>query len=176
MDDITASQTSVVRNPSPVGIDDFLIDYRHHQSSIQEFLSCLDRSDLAEEGMLTWRSSHQNSSSHPSSQSAASSEIETNPKPSSLESKTAIHGQHPKSRFGTHACTLVCNNAHRPKKTFKDKQDMTEAEKEERRRFQNREAQRRFRERQMREEYRRASLNQHGKLLAWLQTKTMSKY
>lgn len=170
MDHNISPLTSHSRKSPSVGIDDYLIDYRHHQNSIQEFLSCLDRSDMAEEGMMSGSSSFSSLPSHSTSHSTSSeaSEIDIDSESSSLESKAAIH-----PRYDTATCTLV-SKAYQPKKTIKNKQDMTEKEKDERRRFQNREAQRRFRERQMREEYRRASINQHGKLLAWLQTKTMS--
>jgi hypothetical protein len=166
------TSTSLFENQPSVAIDDFLINYRHRQSSIQEFLSCLDNCDLAEGQTMVGKSSFHGLSSHSTSQltSTSPSEVDLDSESSSLESKATIHTE----QFGTSACKQVCK-ANQPKKTIKCKQDISEKEKDERRRFQNREAQRRFRERQMREEYRRASIHQHGQLLAWLQTKATSK-
>jgi 23S rRNA maturation mini-RNase III len=58
-----------------------------------------------------------------------------------------------------------------PKKTIHRTNALTDEEKDERRRVQNREAQRRFRERHMLDEYRKASSTLQMQLLGWLHVK-----
>ena len=150
-------------------IDDFLINYTHHQGSIQEFLSCLDRgeeySNVAVKGEEPNQSNCDDSTQPPLQStsslvetSSALPPIDIDSEPSSLVFTAAAHTKHPKSRACRAAGKITCKAIH-PKKTIDQKQTLTEEEKDERRRFQNREAQRRFRERHMLEAYRKASSN-----------------
>jgi hypothetical protein len=183
--DIPAS-TSTLRKKSE-GVDDFLINFKHHQSSIQDFLSCLDKSEVAHEGIAVL-SNVQNLTAKSSAQSGYSDIQVSSPSHSevvgidserlNLESKAVLQrheGQQPKSRVGQSGDSKL-GNAHQSKRLLHPTQDMTEKEKDERRRFQNREAQRRFRERRMLDEYRRMSFSVPGKLLEWPTPKTSSNF
>ncbi len=135
---------------SSLGIDDFLLDYKHHQSSIQDFMSCLDGSSAAS------RSTDALDSFMPSEptfhdKGSASTEVD-------FDSES-----NKKSNQDTSSHKVVCR-ARQSKKTIGRKQALTSEEKDERRRLQNREAQRRFRERHMLEVYRKASSNLQTRL------------
>ena len=152
---------------SSVGIDDFLLNYRHHQSSIQDFMSSLDEPMpiVSKRNVLVASTS--------SGESVSSSpEFEIESDTSSLEPaapKAIIQTtQIANSRFGKVEACKTISKALQPRKTIGCKQALTEKEKDERRRIQNREAQRRYRERHMLEAYRKASSNLHGQLLGWL--------
>ena len=145
---------------SSTGIDDFLLNYKHHQSSIQDFMSCLDDPFTASLGVgaldKTWELTFYGKGA------TSSSEVDFDSDSSGRESK--------KSKLGT-ASRQVTRRTLQPKKTIDRKQALTAEEKDGRRRFQNREAQRRFRERHMLEAYRNASANLQTRLLGWLRIK-----
>jgi hypothetical protein len=147
----------------PMGIDDFLLNYRHHQSTIQEFMSCLDNSSTASRSTGALDSIMTSELASPDKYLTSSSEADLDSDSSGMESATKPHIGAPSRQ--------VIRRALQPKKAIDRKQALSAEEKDERRRFQNREAQRRFRERHMLEAYRKASSNLHTQLVGWLRMK-----
>jgi hypothetical protein len=149
-----------------MAIDEFLLNYRHHQDSIQDFMSCLDDTHLTLRGTRALDPIVMSDFTLSDEPSTSSSEVEFDSDSSGVESP----------RKPCSASRQVIRKALQPKKTMDHKHTLTAEEKDERRRFQNREAQRRFRERHMLEAYRKASSNLHGQLLGWLHAKQSILY
>jgi hypothetical protein len=136
-----------------VGIDDFLARYRHQQSSIRDFFSCLDEPTASLKMERNFISSVRN-----------------------FEVKMSVSSKDCKARE-SEGCTFSsagdnhgqCNGSHGSKKSIpsgqgicKRRKKLTSEEREERRREQNREAQRRFRERHMLQSSLQSLHSQHG--------------
>jgi hypothetical protein len=147
---------------SSKSVDDFLLNYRHHQSTIQEFISCLDDSPGASRSNCALDSIMISGAKFHDKGSTSFSDADIDSDSSGMESTT---------KQPSTATRQVIRRALQPKKAIDRKQALSAEEKDERRRFQNREAQRRFRERHMLEAYRKASSNLQAQLVGWLRMK-----
>ena len=134
------------------GIDDFLAQYKHEQSSIFEFISCLDERshtprpqvkkevfDQQAEESVNFVASHESQDLYVTHHRPVGSTNDMLPSIRKLEEKSSHIVQRPKA-LKSSIETLARKRA---------KLNLTVEEREERRRQQNREAQRRFRDRQM---------------------------